>query len=144
MFAAFGWEVFDAHVVDDEDVAAQVVFHGALVAQGMVGLNAEVGDDFEDGAVEDGLAGFDEGRSDALGEVTLTHSGRTDHEDVSPLFEEGAGGELVDELAVDLGVEAEVGVFEASLFPEAGGFGVPGDLALVTDVEFVGEDEFGV
>lgn len=56
MFSAFGREVFDAHVVDDEEVAAEVVVEDFLVALGIVKVVAEVGEDVEDGAVEDGFS----------------------------------------------------------------------------------------
>ncbi len=140
MFAAFGREVFDAHVVDDEEVAAEVVVEDFLVTLGVVGVVAEVGEDVEDGAVEDGFAEFDQGVADGLGEVAFADSGGAEQEEVAGLVDKSSGGEVVDLRSVDGGVEGEVEVFEGACFSEGGGFGAPGDGALLADVEFVGED----
>ena len=61
-------------------------------------------------------------------------------EEVAGLVDEASGGEVVDLGTVDGGVEGEVEVFEGACFAEGGGFGAPGDGALLADVEFVGED----
>ena len=140
VFAAFGRELFDAHVVDDEEIAAEVVVEDFLMPLGVVGVVTEVGEDVEDGTVEDGFAEFDQGVADGLGEVALAHSGRAEQEKVAGLVDKSSGGEVVDLGAADGGVEGEVEVFEGALFAEGGRFGAPGDGALLTDVEFVGED----
>ena len=56
--------------------------------------------------------------------------------------DEVAGGEFVDAGAGDGGVEGEVEVLEAGVAAEGGGFGAAQDLALLSDVDFVLEEEF--
>ena len=75
MFAAFGRELFDAHVVDDEEVTAEVGVENFLMPLGVVGVVAEVGEDVEDGAVEDGFAEFDQGMADGLARWLLPTPG---------------------------------------------------------------------
>lgn len=95
VFAAFGREVFDAHVVDDEEVTAEVVVEGFLMPLGVVALVVEVGEDVEDvedGAVEDGFSEFDEVVAEGLGEVAFADSGWAEQEEVAGLVCDGGGG----------------------------------------------------
>lgn len=78
--------------------------------------------------------------TDGLGEVAFANAGWAEQEEVAGLVDETSGGEIVDLGAVDGGVEGEVEVLEGALFTEGGGFGAPGDGALLADVEFVGEE----
>ena len=141
VFAGFGWELLNAHVVDDEQIAFEVAFQGAFVAGGIC-VVAQVIKDVEDGAVEDDFAGFDELVANGLGEVAFTSAWRAYEEDVFVTFKEVAGGEVVDLFAVDAGVETEVEAVEGAEFTEVGGFGAALDHALLTHVEFVLEGEF--
>lgn len=75
-----------------------------------------------------------------MGKVAFADSGWAEQEEVAGLVDKSSGGEVVDLGAVDGGVEGEVEVFKGSYFTEGGGFGAPGDGALLADVEFVGED----
>ena len=141
VFAGFGWELFDAHVVYDEQVAFEVALQGAFVAGGIC-VVAQVVKDVEDGAVEDDFVGFDELVADGLSEVTFASAGRADEEDVFVTFKEVSGCEVVDLFAVDAGIEAEVEAVEGAQFAEVGGFSAALDHALLAHVEFVLEDEF--
>jgi len=140
VFAGLGRELFDAHVVDDEQVALEVALHGALVFL-VESVLAQVGEDVEDGAVEDDFAGFDEFVSDGLGDVAFADAGRADEQDVFGAFEEASGGEVVDLPAVDGGVEAEVEGVEGALLSEVGGFGATLDHALAAHVQLVLEEQ---
>ena len=72
------------------------------MTQRVLRLGAELGNDIEDGTVEHGPSCFDQGVSDPLREMTFANPGRADHQDVASLVDEGDGGEVVDELAIDL------------------------------------------
>lgn len=140
-FAAARGEVFEAHVVDDEEVG----FEEEALQTGVVdrsGVGGDVACEVKDGAVEDMEPAADGFGSDGLGEVGFADSGRADEEGVAFLADEVAGGEFVDAGAGDGGVEGEVEVFEAGGAAEGGGFGAAQDLALLADVDFVLEDEF--
>ena len=78
-----------------------------------------------------------------------THVGRlarrfgwTDEEDVLGSLKEVAGGQLVDLLAVDGGVEAEVEAVEGALLSECSGLVSPRDHALLAHVQFVLQEQF--
>jgi hypothetical protein len=140
-FAAAGGEVFEAHVVDDEQVGfEEEALEAGVVGRG--GVGGDVADEIEDGSVEDMEPGADGFGSEGLGEVGFADSGRADKEGVAFLTNEVAGGEFVDAGAGDGWVEGEVEVFQAAGAAEGGGFGAAQDLALLADVDFVLEDEF--
>ena len=77
-----------------------------------------------------------------MGEVTFADSGWTDQEYVFGLFKELAGSKLIDLLAVDVGVEAEVKTFKSTDVAEGRTLGASFDGALLADIEFVLEEEF--
>lgn len=136
MFAGTVWQLLDAHVVDDEQVALEVAFHDALMGEVMaVGL--KIIEDVKDGAVEDESSLLDEFVTDSLGEMAFADTWGPDKEDVLGPGEELAGGELVDLLPVDGGVEGKVEAVEGALFAEVGGLGAAADEALMADVEFI-------
>jgi len=141
VFAAFGRELLDAHIVDYEQVGFEVFAQDALVAGGVF-VVAQLIDDVEDGAVEDGFAELDQLISNGLGEVAFAHSGWADEKDVLGLLEEAAGGQLVDLGFFDREVEAEVEVFEGAFVPEGGRFGAPDDAAVGAGFEFILQDQF--
>jgi len=136
VFAGLGWELGDAHVIDDKEVAFEVAFHGALMTL-VEAVVAEVGQEVEDGAVEHDFSGFDQLMADGLCEMTFTHSGRADQEDVFDLIQEASGGQVVDLPAVDAGVKAEVKAVEGAPLAEGGGLVSAFDLALLAHVQFV-------
>jgi hypothetical protein len=68
----------------------------------------------------------------ALGEMALTHSGRTQEEDVTMLPDETAGGQFHDLAAVDRGIEAEVEVLDGPGVAESGGLDPAGNCAIVS------------
>ena len=142
VLAAFGRKVFDSHVVDDQQVATHVGFEGFLVTQGMFVLGAEFGNGVEDGTIENAASGFDQGVADGLGQMALAYSGRADKQHVAVIVGEVSGSQLMDETAVDLGIEGKIEFFEGFEFAEGSGFGAPGDAPLSANVEFVGEHEF--
>ena len=140
-FAAAGGEVFEAHVVDDEEVGfEEEALEAGVVGRG--GVGGDVSDEVEDGSVEDKEPAADGFGSEGLCEVGFSDSGRADKEGVAFLTDEVAGGEFVDAGAGDGWVEGEVEVFQAAGAAEGGGFGASQDLALLADVDFVLEDEF--
>jgi hypothetical protein len=141
VFPGLWRELFDAHVVDDQEIALEVAAHGSLVSA-FVAVVAKVFEEVEDGAVEDGFAAFDQLVADGLSKVTFADSGWSDEEDVFGVFTEASGGKLVDLGAVDRGIEAEVEAVEGAFLAEGGGFVPAGDHALMSDVEFVLEEEF--
>ena len=51
-------------------------------------------------------------------------------------------GQLIDLLAVDLGIELEIEIFQSALFPKAGAFLSTIDGALSADIEFILKEEF--
>ena len=99
-FAATGGEVFEAHVVDDEEVGFEEEAQQAGVV-GRGGVCGHIAGEIEDGAIEDMEPGSDGFGSDGLGEVGFSDSGRADEEGVAFLTDEVAGGEFVDEGAGD-------------------------------------------
>lgn len=67
-FTAAGWEVFEAHVVDDEEVG----FEEKALEAGVVGgggVGGDVADEVEDGSIEDMEPGADGFGSEGLGKV---------------------------------------------------------------------------
>jgi hypothetical protein len=141
IFAGFGWKLFNSHVIDDQKVALEVAAHGALMGA-FVAVITKVFEEIEDGAVEDRFAAFDQFVADGLCQVAFADSGRSDEEDILGVFGEAPGGELVDLGTIDRGVEAEVEAVEGAFFTEGGGFVATGDHALMSDIEFVLEEEF--
>lgn len=131
-----------AHVVEDEEVGAQVALQGFVALGGLVTGVGKVAGEVEDGAVEAGVAGFDGFASEGLGEVAFAGAGGADEEDVAVLAEVLAGGEVVDLAAGEAGLEAEVEGVEAALLTEAGLLAAAVQGAAVADVEFVLEEEF--
>jgi len=140
-FAAAGGQGFEAHVVDDEEAGFEVAgeeaaFCGASFAGG------EVAHEVEDGAVVDGVAVADGFAPEGLGEVAFADAGRANEEDVAGFGDEVAGGELMDTLARDAGIEAEVEAVEGARFAEVGAFEPAGAGAAFAHGEFVLEEEF--
>ncbi len=133
--------MFDAHVVDNEQVALSIALHGAVLG-GVHAVLSEIIKDIKDGAVEDDFSLLDQLIANGLCKVALAHSGGSDQQYVFGLFSEQAAGELVDLLAVDAFVEAKIKAFECAFIAEGGAFGAPFDGALLADVEFVLKDEF--
>jgi len=73
--------------------------------------------------------------------VGLAHSRGTQEQDVLALAEVPSGGQLIDLLAADRGVELPVEVLKRFEGPEVGGFGSPLQVALLPDIEFILEDQ---
>ena len=131
----------DSHVVDQQQIRLQIPGQDAfLAAQRFV--PHEVPDQVEDGAVEDEAAGLDDLVADGLADVAFPDTWRPDQQDVLALAHELAGGQLVDRLALDGGVEAPVEVVQGLPLAKAGGLEPARDQALASDVEFILEDEF--
>lgn len=140
-FAAAGSEGFEAHVVDDEEVGFEVAgeeagFGGAAFAGG------EVAHEVEDGAVVDAVAVADGFAPEGLGKVAFADAGRADEQDVAGFGDEVAGGELMDAVARDAGIEAEVEAVKGARFAEVGIFEAPGGGPVFAHGEFVLEEEF--
>ena len=106
-----GRQLAHAEVVDDEQRHGGEVGHDLLAAvlEGGVG---ELVEQHVGLAVADAVALLDRGEAEGLGEVALAGAGRAEEEHVLAALDEARGGELVDELAVDLLVEVEVEAVE--------------------------------
>lgn len=65
---------------------------------------AQIGEQVEDGAVEDDFACFDQFMADGLRQMAFADTGRANQKDVFGPVEEPAGGEVMDAAAVDGGV----------------------------------------
>ena len=131
--------MFDAHVVDDQQVAFEI----ALERPGVV-LQfqfEQLGDHVEDGTIEHGFAALDQFVTEGLSQVAFTHAGRADEEQIVLFIEEAPGGQLVDPGSVDL-VEAEVEALQAALIAESCGFDTALYGALLSQVDFVLEEGF--
>jgi len=96
----------------------------------------------EDRTVKDLEASFDGVVADSLSQMALAQTRRPDQEHIAALADERAGGQVVDLLPFDGGIEGPVEVLEGFLIAESGGFGAFGDQALLADVEFVLKDQF--
>jgi hypothetical protein len=131
----------DTHIIDNEQVAFEVAFHGAFVSL-VDTIVAQIAKEVEDGAVEHVFAALDQFVANGLGEVTFTDSGRADQEDVFGFIEEASGGQIVDLSAVNAGVEAEVKAVECALFTEGGDLGATFDLSLFAYVKLVLKKQF--
>jgi len=140
VFARFRRKLFDAHVVDNEQVALEVSFHHALVNMFGSGY-VEIVEDVEDGPVEDEFALFDELVADGLGQMAFADTRRTNEEDVLTTSGKITSGELVNLFSVDV-VEGKVEAIEGALFPEGGGLVAAVDEAFVSDIEFVLQERF--
>ena len=101
-------------------------------------------------AVEDPVALLDQGPTEGLGQVTFAAAGGAEEDDVVVGGEEAAGGELEDEMAVELLVEGEVeaiegfvGVAELGVFETAReeAIGTTGELVVEEQGEEIGEGE---
>ena len=94
-FAALNRENFESHVIDDEQVGFEIFGQqAAFTSLGLFG--EEFAHEIEDGAVKNEEAGFDGLLTDGLGEMTFTHSGRTNKKHIAALTQEVAGSELID------------------------------------------------
>jgi hypothetical protein len=94
-------------------------------------------DHIEDGTVEDKEAIPEGLMADRLHKMTLANARRAEEEDVPALPDKLAGGQVVDQLALDRGVETEVKVFQSSRIVEGGGLDPPGQKPLVPDIQFI-------
>jgi len=120
VFAGCGWELFDAHVVDDQQIGKQI----------------------EDRAVQHDFATLDQFVADGLGEVAFTHTGRADQQDVFGSLNKLPGSQIVDLPAVDGWVEAEVEGVQCAPVAEICRFGAPGYHALLAYAQFVLQEQF--
>ena len=140
VFARFRRKLFDAHVVDDEQVALEVSFLHSLVKVFGAGL-MEIVEDVEDGPVEDEFALLDELVADCLGDVAFADTRRTNEEDVLTTSGKITSGELVNLFSVDV-VEGKVEAIEGTLFAEGSGLVAAVDEAFVSDIELVLQERF--
>ena len=128
-------------LVDDQEIGLEIA--GKEPGFAHLGLFLQkVAHQIEHRAVEDEEPGFDGLCSDGLGQVAFAHSGRPRQQHVAVLSDEVTGGQFVNAGSGHRWVEAEVEVFQVALFAKAGGLIVAIDQALVTDVDFVLENQF--
>jgi hypothetical protein len=141
VFAGVFWQLFQAHVVNDDQVGFQVFADGLVhLVKGFV--FHEVAHQIEDGAVEDMEVLADGLVADGLGQMGFADTGRAEEQHVLGFTDKPARGQIVNLLFVDGGIEAPVEVVQGLQAAEVGGLGVAIDLALLADVEFVLTDEF--
>lgn len=140
-FPGLGRQDLESHVIDDQEIGFEIAAQGAVqLFRGLIGL--KLPDHVEDGAVEDLEAGFDEVVADGLNQMALAQTGWPDKQAIPALADELAGGQIVDLLSFDGGIECPIEVLQGLLIPEASGFGAFGDQALMADVDFILEDQF--
>lgn len=72
----------------------------------------------------------------------LPTPGGPDEQDVAGFGDEAAGGELMDAVARDAGIEAEIKAVQTARFAEVGAFEAPGGGAAFAHGEFVLEEKF--
>jgi hypothetical protein len=72
------------------------------------------------------------------GQVRLAHAGRAEQDDVLAVRDEPAGGQVLDPLAVDRGLEGEVEVLDRLDERELGHRGAHGDVLLLLGGDFPG------
>lgn len=129
-----------AHVVDDDKVRPEIAAQGpVLLLEGLV--FEEVPHEVEDRSIEHLLALFDGLISQRLSQMGLAHSRGAQEQDVLALAEVAPGGQLIDLLAADRGVELPIEVLKRFEGPEVCGFGSPLQVALLPDIEFILEDQ---
>ena len=93
-------------------------------------------------AVEDEKSLLDRLAADGLGEMRFSDARRSDEKDVAALADEVAGGEVIDRLALERGIEAPVEVVEGLQFSEGGELEVSCDEAFLAHVQLVLQDQF--
>jgi len=134
-------QLFEAHVVNDDQIGLQVFAQGfVLLIKGFV-LH-EVPDQIEDGTVKHQEVYLDGLVTDGLGQMGFAGAGRPEEQHVLGFADELAAGQIENLLSVNGGVEAPVEIFQRFKAVEVGGLGAAFQLALLADVEFVLEDEF--
>ena len=113
VFGGMGRELPHAEIVDDEQWHRGQLAH-VLLAPFVEGGVHQLFDQYVSFAVEHTMALLDRSEPDRLDEMALAGSGRPEEQDVLALADEASRGELEDELARDLRVEAEVEVMWSS------------------------------
>ena len=131
----------EPHVINEQQVGLQIPPQGSvLVVDGFI--LQEVPHQIENRGVQHGEAESDSGLSDGLSQVGLADARGAQKEDVGVFSKEASGGQLEDHFAGNSGVKAPVEVLQAFWVPEGSRLGASPELSLVTDVEFVLENEF--
>jgi len=102
----------------------------------------EFAHEIKDGDVENIVPLLDSGVAERLSEVAFPNSGRADEQDIMGFLEVLTGGQLIDLLTVDLGIELEIEIFQSALFPKSGAFLSTVDGALSADIELILKEEF--
>jgi len=96
----------------------------------------------KDGTVKDIKVHFDGLVADGLGQVGLTDAGWANEKHVGGFADERPGGQFLDLLAVDGGIELPVELFERFEVPEVSGFGSAFEHSFLAHRQFILEDEF--
>lgn len=125
----------------DEQVALKVAFHHAQLGVFVAG-SVKVVEDIEDGAKEDEFSLFNELVANGLCEMAFADSGRANQEDILGLGGKVSGGQLVNLLAIDGGIEGEAEAVEGALFAEGGGLVTAVEEALAAVIELILQGRF--
>src|SRR6056297_962659 len=134
-------QLLHAHVVEDQQVRSQVAFQDSFMTlEGFI--VQEVTHAVEDAAVVNRVALTDQRQTDALNQMALADTGRTEQDRITALADEVAAGQVEDLLPFDRCSELPVKILERLLVSEAGRFDAPRDLPLTTDRQLIGEDQF--
>ena len=141
VFAGVFGQLFEAHVVNDDQVGLEVFAHGAFLLVERL-IFEEVPDQIKNGAVEDMEVHLDGLVTDGLGQMGFANAGRAEEQHILAFADELAAGQFKNLLFVNGGVEAPVEVLQRFEGVEVGGLGAAFHLTLLPDVEFVLEDEF--
>jgi hypothetical protein len=142
VFGGLRCERLHAHVVNDEEVGPEVALEGAILFGWLLTARMEVAGEVEDGSIKHKVSRSNRCLPNGLREMTFTHSGRADEEQVAVLADELAGGQRVEVAAHEAGLKAKIESIQASLFPEVGLLMAAADGTALAHVEFVLEEKF--
>jgi hypothetical protein len=112
-------ERFETEVVDDQQAYRCEL--GKLPLKAVVGPGGiELREHFGYGGKQHIVAGTDRTVAQGLGDVAFAGAARADDKSADFFFDEPAGGQIQDQGAIDVGVEAEVKLFQSFVVSKVG------------------------
>ena len=133
--------MLDAHVVDDQQIRHQILGQH-LVLTGECLVVQEVPHHVEDRAIPDREAHLDGLVADGLDQMALAGPRRTQEQHIAVFADEPAGGQIIDLFLLDRGIELPVEVLQGLEVPEGRDLDASLDLTLLSDQQFILEDQF--
>ena len=119
VFTGFGRQLFDSHIINDEQIALEVFGHDAFVFFKEIVMQKLV-NNIKDRAVKNGFSCSDKCLSDGLNQMAFSYSGRANEEDIVFLIKEPSCSQLVDVFTVDRWVKAKIKALQRALISETG------------------------